>query len=64
MAIDLVGPIATASDKRHTYILTLVDYATRYLEAVPLKNIDMEMVAEALLACTVQPDRSSQGDVE
>ena len=49
MAIDLVGPIAPASDKGHRYILTLVDYATRYPEAVPLKNIDTETVAEALL---------------
>ena len=31
------------------YILTLVDYATRYPEAVQLKNIYTETVAEALL---------------
>ena len=49
VAIDLVRPNTTASDKRHIYILTLVDYATRYLEAVPLKNIDTETVAEVLL---------------
>ena len=49
VAIDLVGPIAPASDKEHRYILTLVDYATRYPEAVPLKNIDTETVTEALL---------------
>ena len=49
VAINLVGPITPASDKGHRYILTLVDYATRYPEAVPLKNIDMESVAEALL---------------
>ena len=49
VAIDLVGPISPASDKGHRYILTLVDYATRYLEAVLLKNIDTETVAEALL---------------
>ena len=49
VAIDLVGPIAPASDKGHRYILTLVDYATRYPEAVPLKSIDTETVAEALL---------------
>ena len=48
VAIDLVGPIATASDKGHRYILTLVDYATRYPQAVPLMNIDTETVAEAL----------------
>ena len=45
----LVEPIAPASDKGHRYILTLVDYATRYPETVPLKNIDTETVAEALL---------------
>ena len=40
VVIDLVGPIATASEKGHRYILTLVDYATRYPEAVLLRNID------------------------
>ena len=49
VAIDLVRPVAPASDKGHRYILTLVDYATRYPEAVPLKNIDTETLAEALL---------------
>ena len=41
--------IAPASDKGHRYILTLVNYATRFPEAVPLKNINTETVAEALL---------------
>ena len=49
VAIDLVGPIGPVSEKGHWYILTLVDYATRYPKAVPLKNIDTETVAEALL---------------
>ena len=49
VAIDLVVPLAPASDKGHRNILTLVDYATRYPEAVPLKNIDTETVAAALL---------------
>ena len=40
VAVDIVGP---------WYILTLVDYATRYPEAVPLKKITTEAVAEALL---------------
>ncbi|KAF6030922.1 hypothetical protein EB796_010766 [Bugula neritina] len=48
-AIDLVGPINPPSEKGHRYILTLVDYATRYPEATPLKNIDSATVAEALL---------------
>ncbi|XP_053551908.1 beta-1,3-galactosyltransferase 9 [Bombina bombina] len=31
------------------YILTVVDYATRYLEAIPLANIQAETVADAML---------------
>ena len=38
--IDLVGPISPPSEEGHRYILTLVDFSTRYAEAVPLKNID------------------------
>ena len=49
VAIDLVGPIAPTSNKGHRCILTLVDYAKSYPEAVPLKNIETETVAEALL---------------
>ena len=49
VAIDLVGPISLPSEEGHRYILTLVDFATRYPEAVPLKNIDTETVAEALV---------------
>ena len=49
VAIDLVGPISPPSEDGHRYILTLVDFSTRYPEAVPLKNIDTETVAEALV---------------
>ena len=49
VSIDLVGPIGPSSEDGHRYILTLVDFATRYPEAVPLKNIDTETVAEALV---------------
>ena len=49
VAVDLVGTISSPSGKGHQYILTLVDYATRYPEAVPLKNIETETVAEALI---------------
>ena len=48
VAVNLVGPISPPSEKGHRYILTLVDYDTRYPEAVPLKNIGEETVAEAL----------------
>ena len=49
VAVDLVGPISPASEKGHRYILTLVDYATKYPEAIPLRNIETETVAKALL---------------
>ena len=49
VAVDLVGPITPASERGDRYIPALVDYATRYPEAVPLKNIDNETVPEALL---------------
>ncbi|GFO38319.1 Zinc finger protein [Plakobranchus ocellatus] len=34
---------------RHRFILTLADYASRYAEAVPLQEIDVEIVPEALV---------------
>nr|XP_004227416.1 uncharacterized protein K02A2.6-like [Ciona intestinalis] len=49
VAVDLIGPILPASGRGHRYILTLVDYATRYPEAVPLKGISTEEVAEAMV---------------
>ena len=49
VAIDLVGPIGPPSEDGHRYILTLVDFATRYPQAVLLKNSDTETVAEALV---------------
>ena len=47
--MDLTGPIKPASDRGNRHILTVIDYATRYAEAVALRNIDTETVAEALL---------------
>ena len=49
VAVDIIAPIVPQSEAGHRYILTLVDYATRYTEAVPLKKITTEAVAEALL---------------
>ena len=49
VAIDLIGPLSPVTNRGHRWILTLVDYATRYPEAVALCRIDTETIAEALL---------------
>ena len=49
VAVDLIGPIAPVTDRGNRYILTMVDYATRYPEATALKSIEAEIVAEALV---------------
>ena len=49
VTVDIIRPIAPQSEAGHLYILTLVDYATRYPEAVPLKKITTEVKAEVLL---------------
>ena len=48
IAMDIVGPLPRShSGKR--YILVVCDYATRYPEAIPLKSIKAECVAEELV---------------
>ena len=50
VAVDIVGPLGEQRTRRgNRYILTLMDYASRYPEAVALRNIDTQTVAEALL---------------
>lgn len=49
VAVDLVGPLHPRTTKGNKYILTLVDFATRYPEATPLPGIETERVAEALV---------------
>ena len=50
VATDLIGPLKPVTYNKNRYILTLVDYASRYPEAVPLASIDTETVAEALVS--------------
>ena len=50
IAVDIVGPIHPVTDQKNRYILTVVDYATRYPEAIPLPSIETERVAEALVS--------------
>ena len=48
MAMDIVGPLPR-SRAGHRYILVICDYATRYPDAIPLKSIDAEHIAEELV---------------
>jgi len=48
IGIDLIGPIEPSSERGYRYILTVVDYATRYPEAIPLKTCNTTEIAEAL----------------
>lgn len=47
-SLDLVGPLPRSS-RGHEYILVLVDYATRYPEAVPLRKATFQEVARELV---------------
>ena len=49
VAIDLIGPLSPATDRKHRWVLTLVDCATRYPEAVALTSTTTEAVADALI---------------
>ncbi|XP_077341265.1 uncharacterized protein LOC143986733 [Lithobates pipiens] len=49
VAVDIVGPLAIPSSSGKRYILTVVDYATRYPEAVALSCLRTDKVADALL---------------
>ncbi|XP_075732788.1 uncharacterized protein LOC142775324 [Rhipicephalus microplus] len=49
VAIDIVGPLFPRSTQDNKYILTMVDYATRYPDAVVLPIVEIERVAEALV---------------
>ena len=47
LAMDLIGPF-DRNTQGYRFVLVLVDYATRYPEAVPLRNISAKSVAQAL----------------
>ncbi|XP_062830648.1 uncharacterized protein LOC134297351 [Anolis carolinensis] len=50
VGIDIVGPLCKPSKRGYKYILTMIDYATRYPEAVALTNIETSTIANALLS--------------
>ena len=49
IAIDIIGPISPPSIEGHKYVLTVIDYGTKFPEAIPLRNIDTISVAESLV---------------
>lgn len=68
IAIDLIGPMIPISNSGYRFVLTIMDVATRYPEAIPLKKIDSITCAEALftvfsrMGCPVEilTDQGSQ----
>ena len=48
IAMDVVGPLPR-SGLGNKYVLVVRDYATRYPEAIPMKTVDAEHVAEELV---------------
>lgn len=47
--MDIVGPISRATRRGDKYILSIVDFATKFPEAVAFKDIEVKIVAEALM---------------
>ena len=48
IAMDIIGPLPR-SRAGYRYVLVVCDYGTRYPEAVPLKSVDAEHIAEELV---------------
>lgn len=55
IAIDLIGELP-ATKTGYKYILTVVDYATRYPEAFPLRKTHSKAIADALISLFVRVD--------
>ena len=48
LAFDLVGPLPRTK-RGHKFILTTMDYGTKFPDAVPLRKVDAETVATAMV---------------
>uniref|UniRef100_A0A8C5Q2Y4 Gypsy retrotransposon integrase-like protein 1 n=1 Tax=Leptobrachium leishanense TaxID=445787 RepID=A0A8C5Q2Y4_9ANUR len=48
IGMDLVGPVVKTA-RGHQYILVILDYATRYPEAIPLRNTSAKTIAKELV---------------
>ena len=47
VGMDIIGPLERSA-QGYRFVLVLIDYATRYPEAIPLRNISVRSVAQAL----------------
>ena len=47
IGLDIVGPLPKSS-RGHQYILVILDYATRYAEAIPLRKATSRQIAKEL----------------
>ena len=47
IAMDIVGPLPK-SNRGHRYVLVIVDYATRYPEAIPLRSASAKAIAHEI----------------
>ena len=48
LGIDFVGPLAHKSNQGNSFILTIVDYFSKFVQAIPCKNKEASTVCEAL----------------
>jgi hypothetical protein len=46
--VDLVGPL-TASSEGHVHLLTVIDRSIRWVEAVPLRNMEASLCMDAFI---------------
>lgn len=46
--IDLIGEIRLTSSKGHKYILVGIDYFTKWIEVIPLVNVEQEEIIELI----------------
>nr|KYP61229.1 Pro-Pol polyprotein [Cajanus cajan] len=45
-AIDIIGQIHPPSSKNHKYILVSIDYFTKWVEAIPLKEVEQKDIID------------------
>ena len=49
LGVDFIGPISPVSSKGNCFILTLSDYFTKWVEAVPLPTKESSGISQALM---------------